>query len=221
MPPGSVSLPARRIWDQGASVNCCTSCALAASLEALHPDYRALSPVFHYYLSRPGHVGNRGLTEGQALSGAMRFGLCLQSLHPQPIVLSALNVRPSSRATSDGRRRALRRAGRRLYRRLGSSDRVGLWRRALDLGHPLFLVIHLDSSYDALERGGAAEWIPSGSVAAGRMHAVAALGYEDSARRFVVQDSRGPAFGLGGQWYLPYRNCVSNSIEAAYEIRER
>jgi hypothetical protein len=48
------------------------------------------------------------------------------------------------------------------------------------------------------------------------LHAVAILGTSAARSAFVVQDSRGSAFGAGGQWYLPYRHADSSAIDRSF-----
>ena len=60
-----VRLPPRReppVWEQS-DVECCTSCALTACLEAKHPDYEKLSPIFHYHKSMVTIEARRALIE--------------------------------------------------------------------------------------------------------------------------------------------------------------
>lgn len=216
----TVKLPCRVIRDQGRTVNCCTSCALSACLEAARPDLPELSPMFHYRQSG-GRSGSRGLTEEAALAGAGSHGFCLQSLHPVEISDHGLSTPVSQEAIDDGRTRRLRdRSGRPLWRPAGSPDRVSSWRSALDRGHPVFLTIATDHAYWNLGSSNLSTWEPT-TEAPGTAgdHAVAILGYDDARGHFIVQDSRGTSFGAGGQWFLPYAAAQrSNRITASYAI---
>ncbi len=221
----AVALITRHVRNQGSKVNCCTSCALAACLEALNPDEEPLSPLFHYHLSRPGRVGNAGMTDTAALAGAYKYGLCLSRLHPtkrepEPVTLAAVAEEPSSTAIQDGRTRWLRgrRPSKKLWRRVRRSDAQRQWRQALDRGHSVFVGILLEGSYWNMDGGAEDTWRPK--KAAGRLpgHAVALLGYDDGAEKFLFQDSRGEGFGRRGQWFLPYECTWSNAIQDSYEI---
>jgi len=44
------------------------------------------------------------------------------------------------------------------------------------------------------------------------------LGTSESNAAFIVQDSRGPTFGRGGQWYLKYDMTIGSAIDAAYTL---
>lgn len=215
-----VELPARAIRDQGPEVNCCTSCALSACVEGLRTEVPELSPLFHYRMSG-GRVGARGLTADAALAGGRIHGFCLQSLHPPAITGQGLSIPASQLAIDDATKRRLRnRQGHPLWRASGFPDRVHSWRSALNRRHPVFLAIATDSPYWDLGSPGVTTWVPSTAPPGGDGdHAVAVLGYDDDARQFIVQDSRGSSFGAGGQWFLSYRDAArSNRITESYEI---
>ena len=63
----STQLSPRKIWQQQ-DVECCTSCAIATCLEALHREYDVLSPIFHYqrsgarYAALPSELGGKAFT---------------------------------------------------------------------------------------------------------------------------------------------------------------
>lgn len=216
----TIKLPARAIRDQGGTVNCCTSCALSACLEALHPDFPELSPMFHFRMSG-GQVGSRGLTEEAALIGAWRDGFCSQSLHRVEISEQGLTAQVSSTAIDDGRKRRLRNPrGRPLWRATGAPDRVHRWKRSLDDGLPVFLIIATDPGYWQLATPSVSAWEPATAPPrASGDHAVAVLGYDDDRGHFIVQDSRGSGFGVGGQWFLSYPTAQrTNRITASYAI---
>ncbi len=213
----NIELNPRTIWQQQ-DVECCTSCAIATCLEALH-DYDVLSPIFHYHRSRVRY--DRGLNPEHALDLARTYGFCLQALHDQQLNRAGLRVRPSSRATRDGTSRRLRHVNKRLYVRLGSRNRANQMRSALERGHPTFLVLWPDSGYRQLAQAGVYEWHPTRSSRQGLLHTVAVLGYHANTKRFVAQDSRGDQFGRGGQWFLAARHCDARSIHEGWEIRDR
>jgi hypothetical protein len=216
----AVKLPARAIRDQGLEVNCCTSCALTACLEALRRDFPELSPLFHFRMSGS-HAGTSGLTEAAALGTGRVHGFCLQSLYPAPLSNRGLTLAVSRQAIADGRTRRLAdRQNNRLWRVAGAPDRVLSWKSALNRGHPIFLGIATDAPYDSLRTSGITSWVPSTAPPGSPgNHAVAILGYDDASAHFIIQDSRGRSFALGGQWFLSYRDATrSNRITASYEI---
>src|SRR5690242_1708937 len=65
----NLSVTPRSFVDQG-DVDCCVSCALAYAMEVVHPDWPALAPLFHNYVSRFIN-GSAGVTGGLALSDAL------------------------------------------------------------------------------------------------------------------------------------------------------
>jgi hypothetical protein len=55
-PPSWSLMGARRIVDQ-ASINCCVSCSIAAAAESANDSCAALSPLFHYFVTRAHVMG--------------------------------------------------------------------------------------------------------------------------------------------------------------------
>ena len=216
--PDTIHLSPRTIWKQH-EVECCTSCALATCLEAVHRDYDVLSPIFHY--NRSGARYDRGLNPETALAVARSNGFCLQKLHPEDLTRAGLRSRPSSRAINDGLDRRLRHVNKRLYKRLHTRNRANEMLSALGRGHPIFLAIWPDSGYWQLDDPGVYEWQPTRATRRGLLHTVAVLGYQAEDRRFVAQDSRGDQFGSGGQWYLAAHNCDARSIHEGWEILDK
>lgn len=212
-----IELSTRRIWNQN-EVECCTSCAISACLEALHRDYEALSPIFHYRSS--GARFDRGLSPVVALGLARSVGICLYSLHPHGLSRTGLRARPSSRATRDATDRRLRHVNRRLYRRFDTRPRALQMRSVLGRGHPMLLVIWPDSGYRKLADGDD-QWRPTQVGRRDLLHAVAVIGYRPDEDRFIVQDSRGSDFARGGQWFLAGSDCDTRSIHEVWEIKDR
>ena len=211
--------PARSIRNQGKTVNACLSCAIAAAAEGAHPDFPELSPLFHFYWSRPGQSGNRGLSILGALAGGKRYGLCRQQLHGPPYSLDGLRRRPSPAARADGRTRLMSTNRRGIqYRRLPTTDRAAAWRTALTKSRCLFFGFAPDEAYDRLSTDSPV-WLAQGPRNSSIGHAAAVLGFDEQAQNFIVQDSRGPEFALGGQWFLPSTAVGSQLIEASYSVK--
>jgi C1A family cysteine protease len=96
---------------------------------------------------------------------------------------------------------------------LADQNRVQEWKKALLTGKPIVAGIDLPAAYEkAMVRA---------STDGGRLgpsHAVAILGYRDSEHAFIVQDSRGPDWFLGGQWWMPYAFAESGFVYRAYSF---
>jgi hypothetical protein len=106
-----------------------------------------------------------------------------------------------------------------LLKSLGVSSPETTWVRALSAGHPLLLVIYPDSSYRLMENGARDRWTADGDHASMNRHAVTVIGYFRNSASFVIQDSRGPKFGRGGQWLLSERAAASTRhLDTVHEI---
>jgi hypothetical protein len=204
---------ARSIRDQK-RVNCCVSCALAVCIEVLHPEYGELSPLFHYCetgLQRrgqpPGIQDGIGIQDGLDTLGSA--GICLRSLHDLGYDTHGVTTVPSLAAEADGRQRAMPYLPHRYvsgYSPLDlDRDPINECKQALAKGRPILAGIHLTTDYQDSKL---AE-LDTPGPRTGARHVVAILGYSDAKHSFIVQDSRGPDFALGGQWWLSYFNLTS------------
>jgi hypothetical protein len=213
-----VSLPPRSLRDQGSTVNCCMSCALAACMEALDARTPELSPLSHYFWARrnPHFLG--GLRYLEAERAAMENGICTLLLHDPPYDAAGAACEPSSEALRDGATRLL--VGRRglpRLRQMDRSDREARWKQALRSGFPLLLLFSTSAEYLNLSASNP-RWTGAGFAVDD--HAAAILGFNDDERvqAFIVQDSRGTAFAQQGQWLMPYTELNSPLIRDAYAV---
>lgn len=223
--PPAFALPGpRRIIDQ-ADVPCCVSSAFAAAAESANPDWEMLAPLFHYFVARTQLMGvsptqTADITLETANEAMARFGICLDRLHNQPMNGQGVAEEPSSAARADA-------LGRRLppisvfppvsrIELLSDRNRAIDWKRALLTGKPIIAGIDLPSDYSKSMRRASAD---GGRL--GPSHAVAILGYRDSEQAFIVQDSRGPEWFIGGQWWMPYAFAESGFVYRAYSLHFR
>jgi hypothetical protein len=216
-----VSLSAWNIWDQH-KLDCCMSCALVTCIEAFHNDWPPLAPLFHYFHSRRFSYLLEGLDELQAFSGATRCGFAALPLHNVVFDTDGAKRVPSQQADIDGKTRlflAFTYGWIAPYRSVFIGDREYLWKESLNSGKPVYLGLHLDSTYEEMrEKKSPPIWKNSGRTLPEAYHAVAILGYADSVGCFIVQDSHGICFFQEGQWYLPYKVVQSERIRFAYSI---
>jgi hypothetical protein len=221
LPPSCLLPGPRRVLDQR-EVPCCTSCAIAAAAESANVSWTTLSPLFHYFVARvdvahgsPSQMSN--LTLEDAMRAIAEVGICLEAFHGVTMDAPGVCVRPSD----DARRDAL---ARRLppvsvfppiprIEPIGNGNRTLDWKRALLTGKPIVAGIDLPDGYDRT--------MTRASTTGGRLgasHAVAILGYRDSEQAFVVHDSRGPDWFLGGQWWMPYSFAESGFVDRAFSL---
>ena len=99
---------------------------------------------------------------------------------------------------------------------LQDQNREREWKVVLLTGKPIVAGIDLPAGYNRLMR--------RASTTEGRLgpsHAVAILGYDDAEQAFIVQDSRGLDWFIGGQWWMPYSFAESGFVYRAYSFRFR
>lgn len=207
--------------DQGA-VPCCVSASIAVCLEVLGARAgRRLSPLYHYYVARGGTEELDEIDFTTGLRAAAERGLCRDALHGAPFSPAGARQAPSAAAERDGPRQVLvldDEQGADLWPRL-HADALEDWRAALAKGCPILLGFRATAAYWKLKGGGAVH-PPIEPGDEGEGHAVAVLGYDD--RKFggslLIKDSRGPRFGEGGRWYLPYEILSYGPFEEAYAL---
>jgi hypothetical protein len=202
-----------RVWNQR-EVPCCTSMAVTAAMESLDGQFGAiepLSPLFHYFFSRPSpaHLGD--VTLRSALETAVYPGVCRLELHQPPMDRDGALTRPNQEAILDAELRRLvgydYLLGQARYYSLDTHDRVASWRSALAAGFPVIFGFWVTEEYQSGE--GVSEAPPEPSTIA---HAVMAYGYRDATAEFLVHDSRGIAFGNQGTWSLAYAAVQSRLV---------
>jgi hypothetical protein len=213
----------RKVVDQ-ASLNCCVSCAVAAAMEILHPDWPALAALFHYYAARhdiSGGADARGsLFLDKALEVAAIFGVCRSTEHAAEFTSSGAESPPSPTAYRDGRGRTLSRRGRFPgFDEIRSRSRFNEIRRLLKAGRPALIGLKLPRSYPRRFLDTRYRWLdpnrPGNNV---YRHCVLATGYNDAEGALRVLDSRGPSEFDGGSWWLGRVVVDSTVVEEAYAL---
>jgi len=223
-----VRLPARQLFHQG-DIQACVSCALATCLEAGSPGVQALSARFLFYhvLARWPNAVTVPPSENDTFSRLQSNGISLESLHPGPFARATISATPSPTAIRDGLDRRPRQdaRGNNPWRSLSTGHlSESRWKAALHRGKPVLLIIRQNESYLNLNNAGRPQaaivdtWVSTAGGSAGRLHAVAILGTDERRRAFIVQDSQGPDFGRGGQWYLLFRDVAGSAIDRSFTL---
>lgn len=211
--PDSVGLPARQLFNQK-DVNCCFSCALAVAIEAGDATMPALAPLFHFVFAGGQSAVIEGVTPAQARGALLQKGMCALERHPFEISKPNVARQPDAQAVEDGRKRRPidRASGTLLWKPAGTN-----WKRYLSKGFPVVIGIQPNADYMSLNaQRPTLRNIAGVDTRVG--HAVAVIGYRDSGSCYVVQDSRGPLFGLQGQWFLPYTLATSPFVVLAFVL---
>lgn len=201
--PRSVDLRAgcSAVENQG-ELGSCTANALVGALEFLEIKDREpamdLSRLFVYYNERAieGTVSqDSGAMLRDGIKTLARQGVCAEQLWPYDIGRFA--VRPSTacyRAASRHRITA--------YQRLQT---LADMRNCLASGYPFVFGFTVYESFEsaAVAKSGRASMPAKGEAVLGG-HAVCAVGYDDKAKRFIVRNSWGRAWGQKGYCTMPY-----------------
>src|SRR5260221_14465919 len=193
------------IYDQG-QLGSCTAQAIAAALEfdqAKQPQADVFIPsrLFIYY--------NERVIEGTVDedSGAMLRD-CIKSVAKQggphetlwPYAVSRFRQRPVAAVYKDGARHEAI-----LYQRLPQS--IDQLKGCLAGGYPFVFGFSVYVSFESRSVATTGDVpMPGRNEALLGGHAVVAVGYNAPARRFLVRNSWGAAWGLLGYWTMPYKD---------------
>eukprot|EP00316_Scyphosphaera_apsteinii_P004293 CAMPEP_0119307836 /NCGR_PEP_ID=MMETSP1333-20130426/8219_1 /TAXON_ID=418940 /ORGANISM="Scyphosphaera apsteinii, Strain RCC1455" /LENGTH=512 /DNA_ID=CAMNT_0007311471 /DNA_START=47 /DNA_END=1585 /DNA_ORIENTATION=+ len=208
------------VEDQKQSNSCCAN-AVAGAFEYLNTRYAQqngdepgdVSRLFIYYVGRKvdqqryGDATKRPKDEGLTLSGAIEAmqmkGACLASTYP--FDLSAVNAMPPSEAFDEAR--SFKVSGARSVN--VDLDEI---RECLAEGYPIIFGLKLTKPFFRPP--------PSGRIrtpnpddpqsAEHGLHAMLLVGYMDREELFIVRNSWGEDWGVGGYCYLPY-DYVANT----------
>jgi len=227
---GSATLPVlpRRTVNQG-STQCCVSCALGAAMEALHGDWDALSPMFHYHVTR--FVRGRGDAQGHlsfedGFETLTTHGICREADHASVFDDRGIAARPSSAAFADAASRVVGLNG--LFfpvEEIASTSRAADIRTHIRSGHPVVILFNLPMGYPKTFPTASDDWIDPGTPpASGSSHCVLIVGFNDlrgggSVRGAVqVFDSQGTNAFDKGLWWMGYRVLDSSVVLRAYAL---
>ncbi|HLW59820.1 MAG TPA: C1 family peptidase [bacterium] len=195
-----------RVYSQG-QLQSCTANAVASAVqfarrtEGLRPDFQP-SRLFIYYNARALRADTRCDTGAQirdAIKCVAARGACSEDLWPYRV--PRFEIKPSPRCYRTAiSHRAVR------YQRVRRDPRLVALRACLASGHPFVFGMAVYAGFESVrvERSGVVPMPGRGERHIGHGHAVLAVGYDDAARRFIVRNSWGEAWGQHGYFTLPY-----------------
>lgn len=210
-PAGAMSLPARvdltsqcpPVYNQGA-LGSCTANAIGAALEFLQkkeqlPQVFVPSRLFIYYNERAREGTIDTDSGGQIRDGIKSVatqGAPPEALWPYDPAMFAATP-PASLYEVARQYLAI------VYMRL--TNAVDQLKGCLASGYPFVFGFVVYASFEGprVEQTGQVGMPYLGEPIAGR-HAVLAIGYDDDAQTFLVRNSWGPDWGMGGNFTLPY-----------------
>jgi len=192
-------------------LNSCTGFALVAAMEYLENVQRqapiSLSQLFVYYNERVldnSVAQDSGALMSEGIASVMQYGACELSLWPydEKRVLD----KPDDAAYADGlKRRALS------YTSL-EQDQITI-RTAL-INYPVVFGLMIYSSFESetVESTGMVPVPDPGTETLLGGHAMTIVGYDQAQQRFLVRNSWGTDWGIGGYCWIPYAYILNPAL---------
>lgn len=190
-----------RVEDQG-SLGSCTANALAGALEFLEikdkVPFADLSRLFIYYNERViehSVKSDSGAMLRDGIKTLVKQGVCTEK--KWPYVLSRFTQKPAAACYKEAAQHQVT-----SYQRILTLDEM---RGCLAEGFPFvfgFTVYESFESQQVAKTGVVSMPKPGERVVGG--HAVVAVGYHDSEKRFLVRNSWGVGWGVKGHFTIPY-----------------
>jgi len=197
------------VEDQG-HLGSCTANALAGALEFLENrdkvPFEDLSRLFIYYNERVvEHTvkADSGAMLRDGIKTLAAQGVCAEKLWPYAI--SRFAVKPSPVCYRQAAKHQIT-----SYERILTLDEM---RACLAVGFPFVFGFTVYESFESVEvaKTGIAP-MPGPAERALGGHAVLAVGYDDGEKRFLVRNSWGPRWGLGGYFKMPYAYLQNRNL---------
>ena len=191
------------------NIGSCTAHATASALEYLkvvnnEPPIH-LSRLFGYYNTRV--IENTidkdiGGSLRDALKAANQYGVCPETDWPYSI--SEWGTKPPDKAYLDASSHIVT-----SYERLSTLDDM---KKCLSEGYPFIFGFTVYKSFESTDvaKSGILNMPQSKEVKLGN-HAVVAVGYSESVKTFLIRNSWGASWGMGGYFVIPYNYIDPNS----------
>ncbi len=198
-----------KIENQG-KLGSCTANALVGALEFLEKKDNLpqadLSRLFIYYNERAiEHTtdSDSGATLRDGIKSLAKLGVCPEA--DWKYVISKFKTKPSQKSYADA-------SGHKIvsYHRILSLDDM---RNCLAQGYPFVFGFTVYESFESMEveKTGVVN-MPQPDEAVLGGHAVVAVGYDDNQKRFVVRNSWGTKWGMGGYFTIPYAYLTNRGL---------
>lgn len=201
-----------RVEDQK-TLGSCVGQAVSGAYEMLlkrnySSNYVELSPLFVYYNARLNEESTEldvGTTIRSALSAVKSRGICTEELWPYNT--EKFDVRPSSEAYTDGRKRTLEN-----YRSLYGIPSIV---SALNNNRPVVIGMSVYTGFFDLNKDDAVVKMPTNRFTEyyGE-HAVYLVGYDKDKKQLLAKNSFGSEWGENGYFWIPYNYAYQEVFES-------
>jgi C1A family cysteine protease len=197
------------IEDQG-ELGSCTAHALTGALEVLEKKdglpVVQFSRLFVYYNERAIEhtiAQDSGAMLRDGIKSLVKKGACSEM--KWPYIIARYTVKPGTACFKEGLDHQIT-----AYQRIDTVDQM---RACLAEGFPFVFGFTVYESFQtqAVARTGTVS-MPNRRERVLGGHAVLAVGYNDAQKRFVVRNSWGPDWGMGGYFTIPYNYLASRDL---------
>jgi C1A family cysteine protease len=206
------------VEDQG-NLGSCTANALVGALEFLEikdkVPYADLSRLFIYYNERviehtTGSDSGAMLRDG--IKTLAKQGACSEK--KWPYLISKFRTKPTAACYKEALQHQIT-----SYQRLQTLDEM---RACLAEGFPFVFGFTVYESFESQQvaQSGVVQMPQPGERVLGG-HAVVAVGYQDAAKRFIVRNSWGPAWGMKGYFTMPYDYLANRDLSDDFWVVRR
>jgi C1A family cysteine protease len=207
-----------KVEDQG-NLGSCTANALVGALEFLEikdkVPYADLSRLFIYYNERviehtTGSDSGAMLRDG--IKTLAKQGACSEK--KWPYLISKFRTKPTAACYKEALQHQIT-----SYQRLQTLDEM---RACLAEGFPFVFGFTVYESFESQQvaQSGVVQMPQPGERVLGG-HAVVAVGYQDAAKRFIVRNSWGPAWGMKGYFTMPYDYLANRDLSDDFWVVRR
>ena len=201
------------VYNQG-SLGSCTAQAIAGAMETLENFHKTdprwmPSRLFIYYNERVllGTVNeDSGAYIRDGIKSLVKWGVCPEPMWPHNV--KDFKKKPSKSAFKAAIRNTIDE-----YQRVPQT--LQSLKTALANNYPIVFGFTVYESFmsEKVRRSGLMP-MPKDSESAVGGHAVVAVGYDDSQKRFLCRNSWGSGFGQKGYFWMPYEYLVSDDLSA-------
>jgi C1A family cysteine protease len=202
------------VYDQG-QLGSCTANAIAAAFEyeQIKQQLEDFMPsrLFVYYNERviEGTVDtDSGAMIRDGIKSVAKLGVCAETTWPYSI--AKFKNKPPAKAFNEARKHTAA-----VYRRVTAT--LPQLKGCLATGSPIVFGFSVYESFESeqVARTGKVALPRSGEQLIGG-HAVVAIGYDDSSKRFIVRNSWGSNWGLKGYFTMPYAYLTNPQLASDF-----